>query len=74
MMQEDKRDRSGSRQGRIVAVVIAVAMILWLAVQWAGGALGLDPRYAFLADFAALAAFAWALIVTWQIWRKGRDG
>ena len=43
-----------------------------MAVQWVGGAMGWDARYAFLADLAALAAFFWALVVTYQIWRKRR--
>ena len=61
------------RQARLVAIVIAAAMVLWIAAQWLGGWLGLDPRYVFLFDFAAMAAFLWGLIVTWQIWRKRRD-
>jgi hypothetical protein len=34
--------------------------------------LGLPPKYALLADLAALAGFIWALIVTYQIWRARR--
>ena len=59
-----------SKQGRLVAVVIAAAMLLWLGAQWIGGALGLPARFAFLFDFAALAAFIWAMIVAVQIWRN----
>ncbi len=62
-----------SRQGRVVAVVIAATMVLWMAAQWIGGHLGLEARYVFLFDFMAMAAFAWSLIVTWQIWRKRGD-
>ena len=57
-----------------MAVVIAVAFALWVGLQWLGGRLGWEARYAFLIDFAALAAFVWALIVTWRIWRAGRAG
>ena len=60
-------------QGRLVAIVIAVTALVWIGAQWLGGALGWDPRYAFLFDFAALAAFVWALIVTFRIWRARRD-
>ena len=35
--------------------------------------MGLSPRYAFLFDFAAIAALIWALVVTYQIWRARRD-
>jgi hypothetical protein len=72
-MQRDDEDRRIARQGRVVALVIALTMVLWMAAQWLGGRLGLDARYAFLFDFAAMAAFAWGMIVTWQIWRKRRD-
>ncbi|MEI4486548.1 DUF5337 domain-containing protein [Frigidibacter sp. MR17.14] len=58
------------REARMVAVVIAVTMIAWLAAGWLGGTLGLDPSYAFLFDLAAIAAFIWALVVTWRIKRQ----
>ena len=60
------------RKARLVALVIAGAMLLWLGAQVLGSRLGLDPRYAFLFDFAAIAALIWALVVTWQIWRQRR--
>lgn len=59
-----------ARQARLVAFVIAGTMLLWMGAQWIGGKVGLEARYAFLFDFAALAAFFWALVVTYQIWRK----
>ncbi|NIP71440.1 MAG: hypothetical protein GTO04_20480 [Planctomycetales bacterium] len=62
-----------ARQGRIVALVIAGAMLLWMGAQFVGAKLGIDTRYMFLIDLFALAAFVWALIVTYQIWRKRRD-
>jgi Family of unknown function (DUF5337) len=49
-----------------------VTMIGWMGAQWLGGQMGWDVRYAFLFDLAALAAFFWALVVTYQIWRKRR--
>jgi uncharacterized membrane protein len=45
-------------------------MLLWMGAQWVGGQVGLEARYAFLFDLAALAAFFWALVVTYQIWRR----
>lgn len=59
-----------TRQVRVVAVVLAGTMVLWLLAQWIGGYLGLPGRFAVLFDFAALAAFGWALMVTFRIWRK----
>lgn len=73
MAQPDQdQERHLARQARMVAFVIAGTMVLWVAGQWIGGKLGLAPRYAFLIDFAALAAFFWALVVTYQIWRRRR--
>lgn len=63
-------DQSIARTGRMVALVIAATMILWLAVQWVGGKYGLDPSYAFLFDLAALAAFFWSLVVLFGLWQR----
>lgn len=60
----------GGRSGRIVAIVIAVTGILWVGLNWAGGVMGWDGSYAILFDLAALAAFFWALVATWRIWRR----
>jgi cell division protein FtsB len=60
------------RKARLVAIVLIVTMILWLGLQAVGGAMGWNARYAFLFDLAALAAFIWALVVTYQIWRTRR--
>ncbi len=62
-----------ARKGRIVALVIAVAMVLWLVLQWLGREMGWPVRFAFLIDFAALGALIWALVVSLQIWRARRD-
>ncbi len=67
------KDAALARQGRIVAMVIAGSMTLWLVAQWLGPKLGLAGRYALLVDLAVLAALFWALVVTYQIWRKRRD-
>ncbi len=63
-------ERKMARQARLVAFVIAGTMILWMGAQWFGGEIGLEARYVFLFDFAAIAAFLWALVVTYQIWRN----
>ena len=47
-------------------------MALCIGAQVVGGEMGWDTRFAFLFDFAALAAFFWALVVTYQIWRARR--
>ncbi len=69
------RDRALAREARIVALVIAVTMVLWIGAQWLGRRGAWDASYAFLFDLAALAAFIWALVVTWRIWqRQKRQG
>ena len=70
MKRPEQRDMALAREARQVAVVIAATMILWLGAQWLGGRAGWETRYVFLFDLAALAAFIWALVVTWRIWRR----
>lgn len=72
MPREDGPDEQMSRQARLVALVIAAVMILWMAAQWLGGVMGWPARYVFLFDMLALAGFVWCLFVTWQIWRRRR--
>ena len=67
-----EEDRRLARQARVVAIVLVVTMVIWMGAQFVGGRLGLPTRYAFLFDFAALAAFIWALIVTTRIWQRRR--
>lgn len=70
MKRPEQRDMALAREARLVAVVIAATMVLWLGAQWLGGRAGWAIRYVFLFDLAALAAFIWALVVTWRIWRR----
>jgi hypothetical protein len=67
-------DAALARQARQAALVIAVTMVAWMAAQWLGGRLGWEARFAFLFDLAALAAFIWAFVVTWRVWRARREG
>lgn len=67
-------DKALARRARTLAVVIAVTMVLWLGLQWLGSRMGWEARFVFLFDLAAIAAFIWALVGAWQIWRKRRDG
>ena len=62
-----------ARQARLAAMVMAAVMIAWVGLNLVGGRLGLAGRYAILIDLAALAAFIWALAVTFRVWRKGRE-
>lgn len=67
-----------ARKSRVAALVIAGAMLFWIAGQFLREALAIPLRYAFLIDFIAIAAFVWALVVIYQVWRArqsdtGRD-
>ena len=73
MRKPTENERAMSRQARLAAIVMAVAMAVWVGGQWLGGRMGWDPRYAFLLDFAALAAFVWGLVVTWRVWSRRRE-
>ena len=65
--QQDQR-----RDIRLVALVIAGVMLLWMGAQVVGADMGWPLKYTLLVDLAALAGFIWALVVTYQIWRKRR--
>ena len=73
MKGSDRTDQAHGRQIRLIAAVLVVTMLLWMFLSWAGGFYGWPARLAFLIDFAALAAFAWALIVTFRLWRSRRN-
>ena len=71
-MTDGPQDQVLARKGRVVSLVIAGSMLIWLAAQWVGKQAGLPGRYALLIDFAAIAALIWALVNIYQIWRARR--
>lgn len=62
-----------ARQAKLAALVMCVAIVGWVVLQWIGRDYGWEARYAFLIDFAALGAFAFALIVTFRVWRARKS-
>lgn len=68
MSQE--QDQAQQLQMRRIAVVMAVAGVGWLGMQWLGPQLGLAGEYAFLIDLAAIGAFVWALVLAISLWRR----
>lgn len=62
-------DQQQAQKGRMVSLVIAGAILLWLAAQWLAPMVGLPGRFALLFDFAVMAALIWALVNIYQIWR-----
>ena len=63
---------NGSFEARLIAVVITLAVLLWLGVEYLGGQMNWPPKYVFLADLSAGAAFLWAMIASYRLWRKGQ--
>ena len=72
-MTPEQTEQQLVRKTRMVSIVIALTMVLWLGVQFIGKNYGIAGRYALLFDFAALAAFFWSLVVIYQIWRARRQ-
>ena len=67
------RERRGEiQQGRVVGLVVAVTMLIWILAQSLGSYLGLPGRYALLIDFLAMVAFLWAIISGILMWRSRR--
>lgn len=73
MDERYEREKELARLGRLISIVIAGTMLLWMAAQWIGGELNLPNQYVFLFDLFAMAGFLWAIFVTWQLWRKRRE-
>ncbi|OOY21362.1 hypothetical protein BMI86_01965 [Thioclava sp. DLFJ5-1] len=67
MSQIDEHDRA---LGRRAALIIAVATILWLLLQWIGQQQGWSAQVALIGDLAAIAAYIYALALVWRIWRR----
>ncbi|MEO8244555.1 MAG: DUF5337 family protein [bacterium] len=57
-------------EGRRIAGVVAVAAVLWILVEALGGQYGWPPKYIFLADLSAAAAFLWGMIAAFRLWRR----
>lgn len=70
---QNDRAAQAARKGRHIALVIAGTMILWVLASLVIGPAFLPGRYAFLFDFAALAALIYALINIYQLWRLRQD-
>lgn len=69
-MMTREQEQAQQLQMRRIAIVMAVAGVLWLAMQWLGPRLGLAGEYAFLIDLAAIGAFIWALVLAVSLWRR----
>ncbi len=57
----------------VTVLVIAGAGAIWVLAQTMIPQLGIPLRYAVLIDLFTLAAFIWALIVIFRMWRQRRQ-
>lgn len=73
MSNRKERDAAFARKGRSAALVIAAAGLGAILAPWIVAVTGLPARYEMLIYFAALGAFVWALVVTYQLWRMRRE-
>lgn len=73
MSKGSSRDMALARQARLAALVMSVTIVAWVVLPWIGSEYDWPVRYAFLIDFGALAGFAFALIITFRVWRQGRN-
>ena len=62
-----------AREGRMIAITIAIAGLLSIFAPGLVRLFGLAPRFEILFYLISLAAFFWALVVTWRLWQKTRD-
>lgn len=72
-MDRSPREQALLAQGRMIALVVAGAMLGWMFVQWLGGQMGWPPKYILLADLSAAAAFIWAVVAAWRVMQRLKE-
>ncbi len=68
-----EQDRIIARKGRITGLVIAAGGLAALLAPWIVQVLNLPIRYEMLIYFGSLAAFVWAMVNIFQLWRMRQD-
>jgi|GEM_PF-6357649 len=63
-----------ARKGRIVALVIAAGGLFAILAPLFVSVFGLEQRFEMLFYFGSLAAFVWALVNSFQLWRARHVG
>ena len=69
----DRHNDQTAREGRIIAIIIALAAVLSIFAPQLVRLFGLAPKYEILFYLISLAAFIWSLVVTWKLWQKTRN-
>lgn len=64
---EAKREAA---EGRMIAVVMVLAAVLYVGTEALGSYMNWPPKFIFLADLSAAAAFIWTMIASYRLWRK----
>ena len=73
MMDRSPREQALLAQGRVIALVVAFAMLGWMGVQWLGGQMGWPTKYILLADLSAAAAFFWSVVAAWRLMQRLKE-
>lgn len=73
MKRKPEPQSAEGKQGRMIALVIALAALAHLLAPFVLDALGLDLRYANFISLCAIAAFIWSFVAAWRIWQKRRE-
>lgn len=68
----DGHNDNTAKQGRIIAVVIALSAGFSILAPEIVKTVGLEPRHEILIYLFSLAGFVWALVVTARLWQKTR--
>ena len=71
-MSSNPKPNARARQGRLASLAIVLTAVFWMAATWAGGYWDWPQRVRALFDLLALAGFAFALILTFRIWRQSQ--
>lgn len=66
-------DSAFARKGLITGLVIAAAGIAAMLAPWIVQVLGLGMRYEMLIYLGSIAAFIWALVNIYQLWRSRQN-
>ncbi|MFD3189287.1 DUF5337 domain-containing protein [Sedimentitalea sp. HM32M-2] len=72
-LMNTEQDKSFARKGRITGLVIAAGGLAAILAPWIVQVLHLPARFEMLIYFGSLAAFVWALVNIYQLWRMRQD-